>query len=85
MFIDSRELSGDPTLECDVCIVGAGAAGITFAREFVDTQHSVILLESGGLEFDRPTQSLYRGESTGNVFASARQYLVRSRLRYFGG
>jgi len=85
LFIDSREMTGDPVLKCSVCIVGAGAAGITLAREFVDARVSVIVLESGGLEFESPTQSLCHGQATGNVFANPDQYLMTSRLRYFGG
>ena len=45
-FIDARELPSEANLEGDVCIVGGGAAGISTAREFVNTRHRVILLES---------------------------------------
>jgi ribulose 1,5-bisphosphate synthetase/thiazole synthase len=33
-------------LECDLCIVGAGAAGITLGLEFVRSRVRVIILES---------------------------------------
>ena len=47
VFLDARRL--DQTgLETDVCIVGAGAAGITIARELANAPLSVLLLESGG-------------------------------------
>lgn len=85
MLIDSRRLTGQPTLNCDVCIVGAGAAGITIARELIGAGRNVILLESGGLEHDPATQALYEGEATGNVFEAPESYLQGSRLRYFGG
>ena len=61
--------------------MGAGAAGITLAREFIDTPFRVVLLESGGIDFDQETQDLYEGQSVGQVFED----LTTSRLRYFGG
>ena len=42
----------DTVLAADVCIVGAGAAGITIAAELAGSDIAVILLESGGLERD---------------------------------
>jgi choline dehydrogenase-like flavoprotein len=80
MFIDARELPSDRTLETDICIVGAGPAGITLAREFVGTPVGVCLVESGGFEADAETDALYAGKAVGL------QYFLRgTRLRYFGG
>jgi choline dehydrogenase-like flavoprotein len=81
VFIDARTVPGNETIETDVCIVGAGAAGITLAREFINQPFRVCLLESGGLDYDRETQSLYRGENIGLPYFP----LEASRLRYFGG
>jgi choline dehydrogenase-like flavoprotein len=81
MLIDARTVPEGKTIETDVCIVGAGAAGITLAREFRGQPFRVCLLESGDLEFDEETQSLYGGETTGMPFTP----LMASRLRYFGG
>lgn len=81
MFIDSRELPADETIEADVCIVGAGAAGITIARELIGQDLRVLLLESGGLEHDAQTQDLYAGENVGGRYAEPDEM----RLRYFGG
>jgi choline dehydrogenase-like flavoprotein len=81
MLIDARTVPNGKTIETDVCIVGAGAAGITLAREFRGQPFRVCLLESGDLEFDEETQSLYSGETTGMPFTP----LTASRLRYFGG
>jgi choline dehydrogenase-like flavoprotein len=74
-------LPENQVIEAEVCIVGAGAAGITLAREFVPQEFRVCLLESGGLEFDQETQSLYKGENTGQSYFP----LDATRLRYFGG
>ncbi|MGH8606912.1 MAG: FAD-binding protein, partial [Gammaproteobacteria bacterium] len=53
MFVDARSVDRDKVLEADVCIVGAGAAGITLARECINSPFRVILLESGGLKYDK--------------------------------
>jgi choline dehydrogenase-like flavoprotein len=72
---------GTGDFSADLVIVGAGAAGITLARQFANTRTSVLLLESGGLERDEAQQDLYKGSLTG-VQALP---LHVSRLRYFGG
>jgi choline dehydrogenase-like flavoprotein len=42
----------------DVCVIGAGPAGIVVALELARSGHSVALVESGGTTADRATQSL---------------------------
>ena len=81
MLIDSRSLPENWIVDTEVCIVGAGAAGITLAREFLNRKFHVSLLESGGLEFDEETQSLCKGKTTGLPYFP----LDTARLRYFGG
>lgn len=51
-------------LQSDVCIVGAGPAGIALALDLSDRGISVLLLESGHIDSDTKTQSLYEGEVT---------------------
>ena len=80
MFIDARAVSGGTVVESDLCIIGAGAAGIALAREFEHSGLRVCLLESGGLKPDDDTQSLYEGESVGFAYE-----LGSSRRRQFGG
>ena len=46
-----------------MCIVGAGAAGITLALELDGKPGSVCVLESGGFEYDAATQSLAAGRN----------------------
>lgn len=81
MLIDGRNVAAGRELSTDICIVGAGAAGITLGCAFLDSGFSVTILESGGLQADPATQSLAVGEigGIGNV------PLVSSRLRTFGG
>jgi choline dehydrogenase-like flavoprotein len=80
MLIDARKLEPGSTVEADICIVGAGAAGITLARELAGTRRKVAVLESGGLEFEQATQDLYAGEVVGRAFP-----IDSDRLRFFGG
>lgn len=85
MLIDLRQLAGDEQFEADVCVVGAGAAGITLARELSARGRSVLVVESGGMAYEQPTQALYAGSEGGTVLDAKTQYLSSSRLRYFGG
>jgi choline dehydrogenase-like flavoprotein len=82
MFVDARAIESGARLACDVCIIGAGAAGISLARELRGGRGRVCVLESGGLEPDAETQALYRGHGTGLANDG---YVETSRLRYFGG
>lgn len=80
MFI-KLDSSGAGEFSADLVIIGAGAAGITLARQFANTGTSVLLLESGGLERDEAQQDLYKGSLPGLQALP----LDVSRLRYFGG
>lgn len=81
MLSDARELAGDQQVETDVCIVGAGPAGITIAREMIGNGARVMLLESGGRDPERHAQRLNRAESVGYPIHRPHQ----SRVRAFGG
>jgi choline dehydrogenase-like flavoprotein len=81
MIVDARTLTAGTVIETEVCIIGAGAAGITLAREFRDSPFRVALLESGGMHFDEDTQQLYEGSSIGRPFPDP----MSDRLRFFGG
>ena len=61
MIYDARKLSDRQTFTCDVCIVGAGAAGISVAMELAQTDKRIILLEAGGMNRSGKSQTLYRG------------------------
>jgi choline dehydrogenase-like flavoprotein len=79
-FVDATKL-GAGELVTDVCIVGAGAAGLTIAGEVAGWARELCLIESGGTQPDEETQALYDLENAG--------YPIRenfmSRARYYGG
>ena len=82
MHTDARELTDNSLIEGDVCIVGAGAAGIAMALEWVSSSNTrVILLEGGGFNLEAGMQDLYRGDITGKPYYP----LQAARLHYFGG
>jgi len=82
MFVDARTVPDGSLIEADVCIVGAGAAGITIARELrAAWSLRIALLESGGFTPDPATQSLYAGEIHGRPYFP----LESARTRHFGG
>ena len=78
---DARELGPGTVVETDVCIVGAGPAGLTLACELLSSPWRVALLESGGHEYDPLVQRL----SDGRVVGSPYQGLGRTRHRQVGG
>jgi choline dehydrogenase-like flavoprotein len=81
MFVDAKKLTKNYVIDVDVAIVGAGAAGITLARDLAGRSRTVALIESGGFEFDADTQALYAGAVVGHDFTP----LDRDRLRFLGG
>jgi choline dehydrogenase-like flavoprotein len=81
MLIDLRDASIPTELDTDVCIAGAGAAGVALARSLVKRGHDVCLLEAGGMDFDQATQDLCAGRIVGMEYYE----LEHSRLRFFGG
>jgi len=81
MIFDVNSLEDDFTLDCDLCIVGAGAAGLTIATEFLASDWNVILLEGGDSQFDEESQGLYDCIIEGMKFTGA----AEGRYRVFGG
>ena len=70
-----------PVAEAEVCVLGAGPAGISLALELAEKNRNVILLESGGESYDVRTQGLYDGHNIGREYYN----LTYDRVRYLGG
>lgn len=66
----------------DVCISGAGPAGITLARVLSKRGKSVALFEGGGMEYSELSQDLYKGDSVGVQYWD---FVYNGRLRFLGG
>jgi choline dehydrogenase-like flavoprotein len=81
VLIDARAVSAGSKFECDLCVVGAGPAGIAIADRLRSSSLSILLLESGGLNYELPTQKLYTGEIHGQKYYR----LDACRWRMFGG
>jgi choline dehydrogenase-like flavoprotein len=81
MHIDARKLENNTLIEGDICIIGAGAAGISIALDWLGSPYKVILLEGGGFEYDEKVQDLLGGKTSGQKYYP----LKASRLHYLGG
>ncbi len=81
MLTDGRKLPDREVLACDLCIVGAGPAGITLAHEMVGSGLKVALVESGDVTASKEADALSEGADTGDRFASLNMY----RRRILGG
>ena len=90
MYLYADQLPENTVLQgFDLCIVGAGAAGIAMAQRLANSSLTVILLVSGSpgdrAAPDRERQSLYHG-TTGSFLQKVDPvFLHRSRLNMYGG
>lgn len=81
MLTDARTLSENAQLQCDICLIGAGAAGISLAAELEGSGLSVLLVEAGGEKPDADGQTFYHGELISQEHATPDMY----RQRRLGG
>jgi choline dehydrogenase-like flavoprotein len=79
VFTDGRAIPAGTTVECDVCIVGTGAAGVSAAIGLRDSGLRLCVIEAGGLQPDEEARSTREVESVGLPIGP------RSRERFFGG
>jgi choline dehydrogenase-like flavoprotein len=82
MIGEADAIANSSCLKPDICIVGAGPAGIAMALDLSARGLSVVLLESGQLQADASTQSLYAGTVADEALHSPPE---RYRQRTLGG
>lgn len=82
MIQDAADLDEGTVLRAEICIVGAGAAGIAIALALLGSGRSVLVLEGGGERVEPAAQALYEGEVADPALHSPP---VRYRQRRFGG
>ena len=81
MILDAHTGFGHESPRYDLCIVGAGAAGITLALELEGTGLRVCLLEAGGPAYEAESQRLLEGEIVGQGYPMLRD----TRVSALGG
>jgi choline dehydrogenase-like flavoprotein len=79
--VDARTLEDGRALEAGLCIVGAGAAGITLALALERRCRDILLVEAGAALPEPETQALHDVLSVGHPFRPS--YI--SRARWLGG
>lgn len=86
MNINSNFINSKSLILSDICIVGSGPAGITIAQDFLNTNLSVTILESGNLNFNLNSQNFNSGitENLGN-YPNKDYSLMQARVRAVGG
>jgi choline dehydrogenase-like flavoprotein len=67
MEVDARTL-GTQALDADVCIIGAGPAGLILARELATRERRIVVLESGDRHPDPAAQALNEGTTGGDAY-----------------
>jgi GMC oxidoreductase len=81
MILDLQNVRSIDKRSADVCIIGAGAAGITMAVELCRLGMEVLLLEGGGANFEDASQDIYQSEIVGLPHKGIHE----GRFRVFGG
>lgn len=89
MIKDFNDSAVGKMLEADVCVVGAGAAGITIAHALMNKGLDVLVLESGGQYPDKETTDLNTltvdDDIDANVTGTRFNPNRACRQRFFGG
>jgi choline dehydrogenase-like flavoprotein len=81
MQIDLEQVPSGTKFESEICVIGAGIAGLILARRLAGYGMQVHLLEAGGLELEERSQQLYRSEMRG----AYHQGTIDGRFRTYGG
>jgi choline dehydrogenase-like flavoprotein len=81
MRLDAPHVRPGEAIETDVCIIGAGLAGLVVAAQLAGTSLDVVLLESGAASSDAAAQTLNDGDTRGDDYLG----LCAARHRQVGG
>jgi choline dehydrogenase-like flavoprotein len=81
MLIDLDQEVAGRSFRSDVCVLGAGIAGLVLAHKLAARGVKVHLLEGGGLEPEPRSQALFDAEIAGDRYTGASD----GRSRVFGG
>jgi choline dehydrogenase-like flavoprotein len=81
LILNAENFSEPKEFSCDICIVGAGVAGIVVARELLGSNKSIIMMESGHELYNESIQNLYKSNRKPKIFPDTSV----SRLRMLGG
>lgn len=81
MIDQAERVEPGAEIRAQVCVVGAGPAGIALALTLADTGHQVLLLEAGRWRRDARAQSLYEGELANALHSPPERF----RMRGLGG
>lgn len=83
MILDARaDVESDTELSFDLCIIGAGPAGLTLALELASLGIRICVLEAGGNSFSKVSQDFFRGAVNGT---QREEQLHSYRYRRLGG
>lgn len=80
MILDGRRIGDGARLDCDVCVVGAGIAGLAVAQALDEAGIDTVLVESGGAGSGTGGDALDAGTSTDAAYP-----FRTSRARGIGG
>lgn len=81
MIIDAQMVEIGEVVDADICVIGAGPAGLAVVEQFLDTRFRVVVLESGGHVPDARSRTFDHGESVGYPY----HRIHETRSRGIGG
>lgn len=81
MLIDQDREAAGKSYSSQVCVLGAGIAGLVLAQRLARRRVKVHLLEAGGFELEERSQNLHAVEIAGDRYTGA----TEGRFRVFGG
>jgi choline dehydrogenase-like flavoprotein len=82
VILGAGDISPNDDIRCEICVVGAGAAGVSLALEFDRIGLDVVLLEAGDTKLRPEHQELFEGHLCGPHYHAP---LTESRHRQLGG